>query len=95
MSNQLETSELAELHASSEDDIGISADGNAYYHSRLIAPANDEGNPDYAAIWQWMEDNRYFPNVWQYNDHHNVELISIAPSEQDGEFSVTYHGGLV
>lgn len=82
---------LQDLWSSNEDDIHINlTNGHAYYNQRLIVPGDDDSNPDYPAIWQWMQDQQYWPNIWEVNDHGNIELVSI-----DRNGTVAYHGGLV
>ena len=38
------------------------------------------------AIIQDMKENQFFPNVWEVNDHGNVDLLSI--NTDTGEYSI-------
>ncbi len=88
MNAELPFEELLEAwkdDSASGEYIAVNDNGTAYYDHKLIAPAKD-GNPDFAAIRAWCEAQKYWPNVWQSNDHGNVSLFTL-----NGE----YLGGIV
>jgi hypothetical protein len=74
-----------ELQSTWEDDkqgeyIQINPDDSVVYvaHGRAmeqIAPKGS-GRDMFRLIGSWMKANQYFPNIWQVNDHGNVELYS-------------------
>jgi len=88
--SEMNVEELQEAWEASEEDIKVRQDGNAYYAGKLIVPASYGQNPNWVGIAQWMQENSYWPNVWEINDHGNVELVSVNEQGQ-----TTYHGGLV
>ena len=85
---------------SSGEFIGITDDGNAYYHNKLIVPAKREqlqvgmrwhkskspGSPDWDGIKAWCKTHQYFPRVWETNDHGNLSLY---------DTNGNYLGGLI
>ncbi|HUX61111.1 MAG TPA: hypothetical protein VMV32_07355, partial [Ignavibacteriaceae bacterium] len=60
---------VAEAWDSSEEDIKVNDDGEAFYAGKLIAQPDANYGTDFVAIRKWMEKNNYFPNVWVANDH--------------------------
>jgi hypothetical protein len=86
--------------SSSQDYIALNDDGNAYYLNKLIVPAKREKErdgfgwretsatlgADWKGIRAWCERERYWPNIWQSNDHGNVSLYTTTGR---------YLGGLV
>ena len=46
----------------------------AYYHRREIVREDNEGR-FWAEVHAWGEQNNYFPNIYQINDHGNVDRL--------------------
>ena len=77
---------------SSGEYIGVNDKGDAYYHNKLIVPAERDmskngmqwsrgqstGNPDWKGIQAWSTQHNVFFNVWVGNDHGNLELHTIS-----------------
>jgi len=87
---ELPFEEIQDYWEGSEDDVKINDKGEAFCSGKLIAKPKPDGNADYYAIWKWMKDSKYYPNVWEINDHGNVSLLSLGWNG-----SVTYLGGIV
>ena len=67
-----------------DDDYVISDARGGYSVSNLgVFAEHDQVIP---AIIQDMKENQFFPNVWEVNDHGNVDLLSI--NTDTGEYSI-------
>ena len=84
MTTQISTEELAELWADHDQDIIVGDDGIACCGNKVVAEADTDGNADYPAIRAWCEGAKYWPNIWQVNDHGNVELYDLQGDSLGG-----------
>lgn len=80
---RLTAADIAEMFSTSEEDIHIDQHGDAYYCGRRIA-SRDDTNPDFDAIEAWCHREKYWPNIWQANDHGNVELVTLKGESLGG-----------
>ena len=88
--SEMSFEELQNAWENSDEDIKVNVQGDAYYAGKLIVPRANGQNPNWKGIAAWMQENSYWPNVWEQNDHGNVSLYSV-----DEYGNATYHGGLV
>ena len=74
---RMSVEELADAFSSSEQDIHVNKRGEAFYCGKRIADHDGNNNADFAAIKAWCDAGQYWPNVWETNDHGNVELFTL------------------
>ncbi len=87
----LSTEAIAKFWRESEFDIQVNLKtGQAFCDGKVIAEPDEDGNPNYQAISDWMQNSCYFPSVWLVNDHGNVTLVAV---DEDGKTREL--GGLV
>lgn len=74
------TEELAEIWQDdkSGEYIQINPDETVFFiaHGRAMEKIEPKYGDIFAGIRAWQDAKQYFPNIWQVNDHGNVELFS-------------------